>query len=204
MAQGRIKLAEANQRELEAAAAGNKANLLAVAAGHQADLEAEGKGQEALAAGRKAMLLAEADGAMAKAKAFKELDDAGRFLMILQALPPVIDALGTAVEKSVKPFAEAIGEGLGNIDEVRIVNLGAGQPGGQNLLAQFANTPVEALFGLVQKLKSTDMWPTIVAAAKAAGIDVDKLVASAASAHTPAVEGEHHAPAAAPRADNQD
>jgi len=175
IAQGRIQLASALQKEQEAEAAGTQAKLLADAAGKEADLKATAAGELAMADAKKAMLLAEAEGAAAKAKAFKELDEAGRFLMILQALPPVIEALGTALEKSIKPFAEAIGEGLGNIDEVRIIDMGGAQSGGQNLVTRFATLPAETMFEIVQKLKATNFWPVIEGLCKQAGIDVNAL-----------------------------
>ena len=207
IAEGRKQLASAKQAELVADAEGNKASLLAAAAGKEADLVAEGKGQEALAAGRKAMLLAEAEGASAKAKAFKELDDAGRFLMILQALPPVIDSAGDAIAKSVTPLAKAIGEGLGNIDEVRIVDLGAGQGNGGNLLAKFANNPSQLIFQIFEQAKAAGYGPFMEELARKAGFDVTKLGTHAGGAEhvaEPSATSVTAAPAVAPKADTED
>ncbi len=177
-AAGRKALASADQTEQEAQAAGNKARLLATAAGAQADLEARAAGELALAAALRARLLAEAEGTLKKAEAFAALDEAGRFLMILEALPPVIAAFGAAGEQILKPVAEAIGQGLGNIDEVRIVDLGGGQGGGagKSLLSQFAGTPVEAMFGLWEKAKAAGLEPLARALAEKYGIDIDKIV----------------------------
>lgn len=178
IAAGRKALASADQAEQEAQAAGNKAKLVAAAAGVQADLEAKAAGELALAEALRARLLAEAEGTLKKAEAFRALDEAGRFLMILEALPPVIAAFGAAGEQILKPVAEAIGQGLGNIDEVRIVDLGGGQGGGagKSLLSQFAGTPVEAMFGLWEKAKAAGLEPLARALAEKYGIDIDKIV----------------------------
>lgn len=153
-------VAEAKGRTAQADA--DRAELLAKAAGREAGLLAE-------AAGTRAMLLAEAEGAMEKAKAFKELDDAGRFLMILQASPAAIAAMGDAISKAITPAADAIGKGLGNIDEVRVIDMG-GRNGDGNLLGQFASMPVETIVSLLQKASAAGFGPVLMQAAKKAGL----------------------------------
>lgn len=170
VAEGRKAAATADQAELEAKANGEKAGLLATAAGTQAQLEAE-------AAGTKAKLLAEAEGILKKAEAFKQLDEAGRFLMIIEALPPVIAALGDAGSKILTPFGDAIGQGLGNVDEIRIIDMGgnSGQAGnGKNVLGQFVNLPVETLFGLKQKLEASGMMGMASSVLSRFGFDIEK------------------------------
>lgn len=172
---GRKAIAEAVEAEGAANAAAEKAMLLAKAEGVKANLLAE-------ADGMKAKLLAEAEGTLKKAQAFKELDDAGRFLMIIEALPMVIEALGEAGSKILTPFGDAIGKGLGNIDELRIVDMGGsgGQAGsgGKNVLGQFMNVPVETIFNVVQKLEASGMMPMVKGMAKKFGFDVDGFLAS--------------------------
>ena len=112
----------------------------------------------AIAEGLRQYLLADTEGALKKAEAFKALDEGGRFLMILNALPPIIEAVGVAAEKALTPTAKAIGEGLGNVKEMRIIDMGgsgAGSSGGKNVIYQFVNLPVETIFYLVQKLKAS-------------------------------------------------
>lgn len=174
-AQGRKAAAEADQAELVAKAEGSKAQLLATAAGRQADLEAEAKGELAMADAIRAKLLAEAEGLAAKADAFKQLDEAGRFLMILEALPPVIEAAGYALERASSPMAKAIGEGLGNIDEVRIVDLGGGSKDGKSVLGNFANQPAETMFGLWEKASALGFGPLLMSIAEKAGVDVNSF-----------------------------
>jgi flotillin len=180
-AAGRKAVASAVQAEMEANAAGDKANLLAKAAGKEADLLAG-------AAGTRAQLLAEAEGILKKAEAFKALDEGGRFLMILQALPPIIDAVGVAAEKALTPAAEAIGQGLANVKELRIIDMGgagAGTTGGKNVLGQFVNLPVETIYGLVNKLNASGMMPLIEELAKKYGFDLGKALESLPAASDP-------------------
>jgi flotillin len=160
IAEGRKAEAEAHQKELEAEAAGQRAKLLA---------EAEGE---------KAKLLAEAEGALEKAKAFKELDEAGRFLMILDASPLAIRAIGEAISHFMKPTADAIGQGLANVEEIRLIDMGNGNGNGHSVLSQFVNTPVESIFGLLQKMDAAQLMPLARAAFSQAGIDLDGLLAS--------------------------
>lgn len=181
-AEGRKAAASADQAELVAKAEGNKAELLAAAAGKQADLEAEAAGKLKMAEALKAELLAEAEGLAAKADAYRQLDDAGRFLMILQALPPVIEAAGYALERGTRPMAEAIGEGLGNIDEVRIVDLGGGNGSdGKSVLGRFANQPAQTAFALWEQIKAAGFGPALLAIASRAGIDVEKALLGAST-----------------------
>ena len=182
IAAGRKALASADQAEQEAKAAGEKARLLATAAGKQAELVAVAEGELKMAEAVKARLLAEAEGTLKKAEAFAALDASGRLILILEALPPVIKALGDAGEQVLKPVAEAIGDGLGNIDEIRIVDLGGGQGGsGKSLLTQFAGTPVETIFGLWEKVKAAGMEPLARSLAEKFGIDIDQVVPPSAA-----------------------
>ena len=164
-AEGRKALASAEQTELEAKAAGNQAGLLAQATG-----------ETALAEALRARLMAEADGIKAKADAYKELDDGARLLMLLEALPPVLESGGLALERIITPAAKAIGEGLGNIDELRLIDLGGGAGGANgNLLAGFANTPTETLFKLWEKVKALGGEDIATDLLAKAGIDISNL-----------------------------
>lgn len=183
VAEGRKALASATQAEREAGAAGERAELLAKAAGKEADLLAFAAGTRAeklaIAEGLRQYLLAEAEGALRKAEAFKALDEGGRFLMILNAMPPIIEALGVAAEKALTPVAEAIGDGLANVKELRIIDMGGsstGSAGGKNVLGQFVNLPVETIYGLLNKLKAAGLMPMVEGLAKKYGIDLDKVL----------------------------
>lgn len=211
-AAGRKAIASAVQAEMEAEAAGDKATLLAKAAGKEADLLAVAAGTKAeklaIAEGLRQYLLAEAEGALKKAEAFKALDEGGRFLMILNALPPIIEALGVAAEKALTPAAKAIGDGLANVKELRIIDMGgssAGTAGGKNVLGQFVNLPVETIYGLVNKLKASGMMPVVEGLAKKYGFDLNQLMASL-PANAPAVASapDVATPAAGASAESKD
>lgn len=162
-ADGRKALASAEQVELEAKAAGNQATLIAQA-----------EGEKALAEAKRADLMAEADGIKAKAEAYKELDDGARLLMLLEALPPVLESGGLALERIITPAAKAVGEGLGNVDEIRMIDMGAGNGKG-SLLGSFANTPTETLFKLWEQIKALGGEDVVKQALGKAGIDISNL-----------------------------
>jgi flotillin len=174
VAEGRKATAAAVQAEREAEAAGNKAGLVAEAEGHRARLLAEAEGTRAKmlseAEGTRAKLLAEAEGALKKAEAFKALDEAGRFLMIMEASPAAIQAIGQALASALTPVAGAIGTGLGNIDELRVVDMGGSNGGGQSLIQNMANIPVETIFGLIEKAKAAGFGPAVEALAARTGL----------------------------------
>jgi uncharacterized membrane protein YqiK len=176
VALGRMKAADADQRELEAKAAGKQADLLAVAEGLRQHGLAQATGVEAVG-------LAEATAADAKAKAFAALDSKGVALMLLQLSPDAIKALGEAFSAAITPSANAIGQGLANIQELRMVDLGgssAGGAGGGNILNQFVNTPVQTLYGLVERIKATGMAPVFIKLAKdKLNMDVESIFAGA-------------------------
>lgn len=164
-ADGRKALAAAEQVELEAKAAGNQATLLAQATG-----------EKALAEALRARLMAEADGIKAKADAYGKLDDGARLLMLLEALPPVLEAGGLALERVITPAAGAIGEGLGNIDELRLIDLSGGNGSGNgNMLANFANMPTETLFKLWEQVKGLGGEDVIKDILSKAGINIDNI-----------------------------
>ncbi|HRH25610.1 MAG TPA: SPFH domain-containing protein [Parcubacteria group bacterium] len=179
-AAGRVKVAEATRAEKEAEAAGRKALLLAEAEGEEARLMATARGTQATlmaeADGRKALLLAEAEGAEKKAAAFAKLDEASKAMLILEHLPAIIGALGDAASKVIVPAAEAIGEGLGNVKEIRLVSMG-GQNGSVdgNVLSQFMKAPSEALFGLFQRINAAGLGPMVKSMLSKYGIDVSDL-----------------------------
>lgn len=144
-----------------------KAKLLAQAEGESAQLRlkllAEADGQTALANatrarllaeadGVKAMKLAEADGALKLAAAYKELDQAGKFMFILQKSPEIIKALGQAGAEIIGPAFSAMGQGLANIGNVTILENGNGN--GKGGLDRFAATAPNLFFTLIKNLEA--------------------------------------------------
>ncbi len=181
-ADGRSRLAQASQAEAEAQAAGERAKGLAAAAVKEADLTAVATGTKAQGLAEadvtRARLLAEAEGIEKRAEALSKLDDTGRMLMILEALPPVLTALGAVAKEVMVPVAGAIGQGLGNIDEVRIIDMsGNSQAGNGNVLKQFAAMPNETIFGLLEKAKSMGFGDVLEQFATKFGFDLSKMTA---------------------------
>jgi len=172
-ATGRKAQAAAQQAELEAQAEGAKAKLLA---------DAEGQ---------KAQLLAVAAGVAEKAKAYALLDQTGRLLEILKASPELVDRIGQAIktagEGTFAPMAQAIGTGLGNVDEIRIVDLGGSKDGLDPVSKLVAVVP-KAIFNLAQNTTAIPgVADTVGDLLRKVGIDLaaGKAAAPAASASEP-------------------
>jgi len=156
--------AEGDKATLLAAAEGNKATLLAVADGRRASLLAEAEGNEkallAVANGKRAALLAEAEGTDKLAKALSELSESGRFIMVLDRLPSILDHGGEAGSKLLAAMFGPLGESLGAIKNVSIVDMGGNGGKGLNGFAGSIPTMVAEFF----------------AKAKASGVDVTPLL----------------------------
>ena len=146
-------IASAIKAKLLAEAEGNQAIGLAAAAVKKADLLAE-------AEGRKAILLAEAEGLLKKAEAYKELDDAGKLLQILdvveRVLPAAIEKFAGVMEAAAKPFE--------SIDKISIVDFGGGNAEGGTALTRFGQT-------------APKMVTQFFTAMQASGLDVNGLFA---------------------------
>ena len=155
-AQGRIATADAQQKEAEAHAAGNRATLIA-----EAD-------------GLRAKLLAEAEGIEKKALALAKLDDSGRFLMIMDASPKAIEALGQAFAAALTPIGQSIGQGLGSVGEIKLTQLGPGSGSG-SVVKDFAAIPVETLVTLVEKGKALGLGSMVEGLLSQAGVDLEAL-----------------------------
>lgn len=115
------------------------------------------------AAGIKAKLVAEAEGIEKKAEAYSKLDEAGKFLLILEAVeriaPAVVREFAGVMEAAAKPFE--------SIDSVQIIDFGGNGAGGsKSALSNFGQVAPEMIF-------------KFIAAAQGAGIDVQGLLAKA-------------------------
>ena len=173
IAEGRKAQALANKTELIAIADGNKAQLVATAEGRKAQMLAEAEGD-------KAKLLAIAAGMVEKAKAYEMLDPTGKLLEIMKVSPEVVDAIGRAIktagEGTLVPMSQAIGTGLGNIDEIRLVDMG-GNKDGKDPATKFLNMMRTALFSAAQSDSAMpgtlDGLNTLL---KKMGIDVNSVI----------------------------
>lgn len=160
-----IKPAEAKKLAAIATAEGEKQAAIAKAEGEKQkkQLEGEGEGAAIRAKGKaeadviEMKLLAEAKGILEKAAAFKQLNEAGKMLQILEALKEIIPA---GLEKLALVMGE-IAKPLGNVDRISIVDIGGDSKSG-GAIAKFAQT------GPATLLKLFEMF-------KAVGIDTSKL-----------------------------
>lgn len=215
-AEGRKAKAAAEQTEMEAVAAGEKAQLIAVADGDKAKRLAEAEGDRARrlaeaegerakllaeAEGSRAKLLAEAEGVLKKAEAYERLDATGRLLEILEAAPVVIAAIGAALNEAgqgtVAPMSEAIGKGLANIDELRIVDFGGNARngvdgngalvpgGGGSLLSKYIDITPQTIFKILQEIRAAGLEDVVAQAFNKAGIDLRSVLNQA---KTPRIE----------------
>jgi flotillin len=155
--------ASATRATMTAEAEGRKATLLAEAEGTQRKLlaEADGKKAELLAVadGKKAGLLAEAEGTHQLAEALKQLSEQGKLILILDRLPGLMEKGGDAGAKIFESIFRPLGESMGSISNVSIVDMGGNGKG----LESFGSTLPK-------------MVANFFASAKAAGVDVTPLL----------------------------
>lgn len=181
-AEARKAQATAKQAELEAEAAGKKAEMEAEAAGIRAKLVSEAAGTrarlEAEAAGIKAKLEAEASGIEKKAEAYAKLDKVGKFLELLDRVPTIVEATGKAIkeagEGTLAPMSQAIGTGIANIDEIKIIDLG-GNRGEGDALSRITEIVPRAVFNLLHTSSALGLQGLLKEAAEKLGVSPDAL-----------------------------
>lgn len=167
--------AEATRVKLTAEADGNKATQLANAEGVRATLLAQAEGSEksllATANGKRAALLAEAEGTEKLAAALKTLSEQGRLIMILDRLPQLFKDGGEAGAKMIGAAFGPLGESMGAIKNVSIVDMGGS--GGTSGISKFTDSIPQAVAGMVAKMEAMglDVKPLL----KLAKIDPSKL-----------------------------
>ncbi len=174
-AEGRKAVAQARQMELVAEAKGEQAQLEAEAAGVRAKLTAEAEGIQA-------KLEAEAEGVRKKAEAYRQLDQAGKLLLILEHLPEILRATGDAVHQAglgtVAPMAQAIGTGMSGIEEVRIVDLGGGAQAqdGKDALSRFMGGIPKTTFELLQQIRGLGLESVFAQLSEKLGVDLTTIL----------------------------
>jgi flotillin len=113
---------------------------------------------EGEAAKKKQALLAEAEGTSQLAAALAKMSTDAKLILILDRLPLLFDKGGEAVSKVAESIFSSVAAPLGSIDKVEIVDMGSGRG-----LEQMSNIVPNTVF-------------RTIAAAKAQGIDVTKLL----------------------------
>ncbi len=166
---------EANTLEGEGEAARTRSVLLAQADGEAAKtrqaLLAEAEGQAAMkgkvllaeAEGQAAMkgkvLLAEAEGTAKLAEALAKMTSDAKLILILDRMPHLMETGGEAMSKVMESVFSSVAAPLGNIDELRIIDVGGSGRG----LDQLSMVVPQTVF-------------RTIAALQAQGIDVQKLL----------------------------
>lgn len=143
----------------KAEAEGAKAVLLAQAEGKERSLLADAKGIETRLLAEAAGKTADAAATEKMAEALKKMDDRGQLILILKALPEIMDHGGDAVSKVAEAMFKPIGAGLGSIDKVNIVDMGGNGSGISNFAGQVPKTVVQAITAL--KTMGLDLTPLL-------------------------------------------
>lgn len=197
--QSSIIKAEGEKRAIELTAEANRQKLEQESEANKLKAMREAEGRQAIAEARKAELLAEADGERAKleaeaagieakgraeaasirekAKAYSELDESGKLLIILEHLPEILKAAGSAVREAgqgtLAPMAQAIGEGIAGIEQVRIVDFGGnGQDSNGDAFNRYIDKVPQSVFRLIEQSGAMGLGDALSQLADKAGIDL--------------------------------
>ncbi|MDA3935325.1 MAG: hypothetical protein PF636_00470, partial [Actinomycetota bacterium] len=176
-AEGRKAQASAVEKERQAEAAGQEAVFKAEATGvrEKGLAEAEARRETGLADAEamKAAYLAEADGVREKAEAYRRLEQSGKFMLVIENAPGIIEAIGEALSSVMTPAADAIGQGLANVDNIEILDLGSGGAAGGSggALSRFMGSPVDAVWSMLKQVNAYGMTDAVGDLLKKAGID---------------------------------
>jgi flotillin len=147
--------------EGEGQAAKTKSVLVAEAEGQAAKtrqaLLAEAEGQAAM---KGLVLKAEAEGTKQLAEALARMTADAKLILVLDRMPALMDKGGDALSKVMSAIFSSVAAPFGNIDEVRIIDVGGSGRG----LNQFGSIVPNTVFQVLTSLQ-------------AQGIDVSKLLA---------------------------
>lgn len=156
--------------EGEGEAAKTRAVMLAEAEGHAAKtkqaLVAEAEGEAA----KKGMVLkAEAEGTKQLAEALAKMTSDARMILILDRLPMLMDRGGDAMSKIATSVFSSVAAPLGQIDEVRIIDVGGSGRG----IDQFSSVVPNTVFKFLTALKAQgiDFKPIL----SKLGVNIDEL-----------------------------
>jgi flotillin len=156
--------------EGEGEAAKTKSVMLAEAEGHAAKtkqaLVAEAEGEAA----KKGMVLkAEAEGTKQLAEALAKMTSDAKLILILDRLPSLLDRGGDAMSKVATSVFSSVAAPLGQIDEVRIIDVGGNGRG----LDQFSSVVPNTVFKFLTALRAqgVDLKPIL----SKLGIDIEDL-----------------------------
>ena len=161
---------QARVYEGEGEASKTKAVMLAQAEGEAAKtkqaLLAEAEGEAA----KKGMVLkAEAEGTKQLAAALAQMTSDAKMILVLDRLPVLLDRGGDAMSKVATSIFSSVAAPLGQIDEVRIIDMGGNGRG----LDQFGSVVPNTVFKFLSALKvqGIDLKPLLTKL----GINLDEL-----------------------------
>lgn len=141
-----------------------RVRLTAEADGTRAKLTAEADGAEkaflATASGKKAGLLAEAEGTQKLADALASLSADGRLIMIMDRLPALFDKGGDAGAKMLSAVFAPLGQGLGNVKDIRIVDMGNGGGTGKTGVEKLVGSIPAMVADLVTRMQASGIDPS--------------------------------------------
>lgn len=150
------------------------------------------------AAATREALVAQAEGTSQLAKAFAEMNEAGKLIIILDRLPNLLNIGGDAAAKIMTAIFQSVAAPLGQIDNISIVDMGGGD--GNNGLKKMSSIVPQTVFEFIAQAKAHGL--DFSALMTKIGVDPAKLLAMLGAAGQ---SGGHTAtPAAtpAPAADN--
>lgn len=139
---------------------------------------------EGEAAKKKQALLAEAEGTKQLAEALAKMTTDAKLILILDRLPMLLDKGGDALSKVAESVFSSVAAPLGSIDKLEIVDMGSGR-GLEQLSSIVPNTVFRT-----------------IAAAKAQGIDITKLLQMLGVDIDEALKMIGHAPGQPPAAED--
>lgn len=176
-AKAAIIKADANKQAALLEAEGNAAKIRQQG---QATADAEQARLVAEAEGMKAKLLAEAEGKKELAAAFKQLNDAGQILLLMEKSPEVIRALGEAGGEVAKNIFTSLAAPLGGIDNLTVYD-----SGGENSSTKRLAAIVPAMFfDFVQQCKASGLVDPAAILKAGMGMLQSKLAEMNANAST--------------------
>jgi flotillin len=161
---------QARVYEGEGEASRTKAVMLAQAEGEAAKtkqaLVAEAEGE---AAKKGLVLKAEAEGTKQLAEALAKMSSDAKMILILDRLPALLDRGGDAMSKVATAVFSSVAAPLGQIDEVRIIDVGGSGRGLDQFSSIVPNTVFKFLSAL--KLQGVDLKPLL----GKLGVSLDEL-----------------------------
>lgn len=125
------------------------------------------------------VLLAEAEGTQKLAEALAKMTTDARLILILDRLPVLFDRGGEAASKVAASIFSSVAAPLGNIDELRIIDVGGTGRGLEQLSSIVPNTVFKVLSSL--EAQGIDLKKLLAKL----GVNIDDVISNVRGAKTP-------------------